>query len=424
MLDFKRFDGPYGIPVFHQRMPRMVRGISLGYVVFTGASSDGDVGLDGLHHWFEHVPFRGTKKYPGGYDEIEGTVSDKNGNINAWTSMEATCYHATVHESQWKKGLDVITDMVATPLITTESVEAERKVIHQEIAGRKGSLSGKMSQEMNAILYPGHAFGHSVLGTEETLATMGAETLRKAHKLGYDRSRIAFFCTGNMSSEELLSALRRQASRIPDRGLPEQRTPEYFGPLPPIKQSHTAIETEFPTSAIMTIFPLEQNDGSAEEMLAQSRTLGVLDAIFQFGGLASPLMRILRGDRQLVYSAWMERETCSGGGYYGFHANAKRENIPAILDAFRDVLEDPQIVSAEHLRKIKSCVAAEVEMMPIDSESFFHKGIWGYIKCGGRLENYRDTLKWIQSVSIKDIKEALKMFRIDKAYTIIYEGMG
>ena len=352
MIDLKKLDGPYGIPVYHQRMPEMVKSVSLGWLMMTGAADDTAVGYPGLHHWFEHVPFRGTKKFPRGVADIEGPFTRLNGYINAWTNQEATCYHGNVHEKQWREALAVVTDMIANPLITTEGVEAERKVIHQEIAGNLGSAGGRASYELPRILYPGHAFGHPVLGSEETLAKMDATVLRRTHELGYDRSRAIFICVGNMAEENLLHAVEMAAAELPDRHLTERRKPAYFGQLPVWKPGTTEIETEFATSVIYMLFPIASNNGDTATMIETTHSLGLLDAVFEHGGMASPLMRIVREERQLVYGCSTSWDAYAGGGFFGLKATAKKENVQQIIEAFGDVLKDSSLRSSERLADI------------------------------------------------------------------------
>src|SRR3989344_2325672 len=113
MIALQKLEGPYGIPVYYQRMPEVVRSVSMAWVIFAGAADDASVGAPGLYHWFEHVPFRGTKKYPGGYQDIKGRFTRYGGAINAWTSLHATKYHAHVPVKVWPEALSVITDLFA-----------------------------------------------------------------------------------------------------------------------------------------------------------------------------------------------------------------------------------------------------------------------------------------------------------------------
>jgi predicted Zn-dependent peptidase len=423
MINLKKLDGPFGIPVYHQRMPEMVNAVSLGWVIFTGAADDVAIGSPGLHHWFEHAPFRGTKSFPRGYSDIEERFADLNGYVNAWTNHEATTYYGTVHKDQWREALKVVTDLVANPLLTSEGIEAERRVIHQEINGSLGSAGGRASYELPSILYQGHPFGHPIIGSENTLAEMDASTLRRAHELGYDRSRAVFVSVGDISEEDLLEDLRRVASELPDRKVSERRRPAYFGPLPTWQPGTTIRETEFTTSVICMLFPFTQNDGNTRSMTEVSHVCALLSTVFEHGGLASTLMKIVREERQLVYGCSTRFNTYAGGGYFGLQATAKTENIQPIIAAFNDVLRSPALRSRERLVGMKSCLKAEIEMMPLDPETFRDKAISQFINTGGVMENFQTSIDWWNSVTGEDVDVALSQLRPDEARIVVFKGM-
>jgi predicted Zn-dependent peptidase len=424
MIDLKKLDGPFGIPVYHQRMPEMVRAVSLGWLVLTGSADDTTIGSPGLHHWFEHVPFRGTKKFPRGAADIEGPFNSMNGYVNAWTNSEGTCYHGTVHDTQWRKMLVTITDMVANPLLKTDGVEAERKIIHQEIIGKLGSADGRAGYELPELLYPGHPFGYPTLGSEQSLAKMDAETLRHAHKLGYDRSRVVFVCVGNMSEEELLHELESAAMELPDNGLESRRKPAYFGPLPPWKPGLTERETEFATSVVRMLFPIAPNKGETSAMTEVAQTCALLDEVFEHGGITSPLMRIVREERQLVYRCSTTWNVCAGGGYFGFKATSKKENVEAIIKAFGDALKDPALRSRDRLADMKSGLIAETEMMPLDPDEFREEAINQFINSGGAMQSSQMMIERLNKVTIDDVDARLSTLNLDDARLIVFKGMG
>jgi len=424
MMDLKKLDGPFGIPVFHQQMPEMVNAVSLGWSIFTGAGDDAAFGAPGLHHWLEHVPFKGTKRYSAGADKIRGPFIPYNGNINARTNLVTTSYFGTVHKHQWREALSVITDLVSNPLLADESIYAERRVIHQEISEHLGSADGVAAYNLPGILYPGHPFSYPVLGSETSLAAIEPDTLRMAHRLGYDRSRAIFTCVGNISDIDLLEALSRAAVDLPDHNLSERRRPANFGPLPIWKPGKTEIETEFAASVIYMLFPITQNDGSTVAMTRAVRMCHLLNMVFGYGKAISPLMSTVRGRRQLVYGCSPCWRVFSGGGYFGFQAQAKKENSQAIVDAFYDVLNDSSLRSTERLGGMKSSSKAIIEMMPINPPDFREKAISQYINCGGEMISSKANIDWFNGLTIADIDVALTGLRPENARIIIFKGMG
>ena len=77
-------------------------------------SADERDGERGLAHFHEHMLFKGTNTR--GVGEIAGSVEGVGGSINAFTSYDATCYHATLPREATLAGFDVLADAVQNSL--------------------------------------------------------------------------------------------------------------------------------------------------------------------------------------------------------------------------------------------------------------------------------------------------------------------
>ena len=422
MLDFKIYDGPYGIPVYHQHMPQS-KAASLGWVMMVGAADDTLIGKPGLYHWFEHVPFRGTAKFPSGTPELFGPLAKLNGGLNAWTNRDKTHYYGSVHHSQWKQTLVRVTDMIAAPLLRPVDIEAERKIIHQEISQARGSVSRSARRELLPHLFPEHPYASDVLGSEESLAQMDTATLIRARMKGYDRSRAVFVSAGPMEIDDLMKELVVAAAELPNHGLSERRLPAYYGQPINWKPGNVQIESEFGTSVIKVLFPMEPNVGELLKMQRATDTCILLDTLFEYGGMSSPLTRIVREERQLVYGIETSYDVYPGGSYFGFTAMAKQQNASAIVDAIRDVILSPELLSPSRLEDMKVYIAASLEMMSLDPDDFREKAI-GTLSRYGNAPNYEEGISRFNQNTLGDVDRALKIFDWSKALVFVYKGMG
>ncbi|HEX7724444.1 MAG TPA: pitrilysin family protein [Candidatus Paceibacterota bacterium] len=417
MPPFKKLQGPYGIPIYFQQLGDPVKSVSMSWTVFVGGADDESVGAPGLYHWFEHVPFRGTKNYPGGYKEIKGLCTRNGGSMNAWTDPLCTTYHATVPTRIWKETLAVITDLLANPLIKDDAVAAEREIIVQEITQRRSTPGGLLWHEhLLNLLYPGHPCGHHVLGTPESLASMSAQTLRDAHAKNYDRSRCVFFASGNIEEADLLKELAVVAKEIPARGLPKSHVVRNYGPVPEWKPGRTEIQTEFDASLVTFLLPLPQKLD-----LQTWLDLGVLGSLVSYGGLDSPLFRILRDERKLVYHADLMEFIFPGGGFYGLGAETNSKNIDAVLQAFKDVFNDPVLYSEERIRTIQTGIRGGIEIKPINPANFRSSGLQR-LKEIGHVYSDEELLAHLDSITPARVREILAHIDIEKARVIVLRG--
>ena len=104
---------PY--PMFQKKLPNGLNvvtipyespGIAAFYIVMrVGSRDEVEEGKSGFAHFFEHMMFRGTKKYPSSkYSEIlKGTGASANAN----TSLDRTVYHMTGNAAMLEKMFEV-----------------------------------------------------------------------------------------------------------------------------------------------------------------------------------------------------------------------------------------------------------------------------------------------------------------------------
>lgn len=412
---FKRIDTGLGFPLYYQRMPEMIKSVALQWLIFTGAADDESVGLPGLHHWFEHVPFRGTIKYPSGYQSIQAPFLDYAGSIDAWTNHEATNYGAFIPLPAWKQALSVITDLFCQPLITDKGVASEREIIYQEIVKARSKFERRCFQGLYQLLLHGHPAGHDVLGTEESLRSMQPSTLRSAHMRGYDISRCALFVAGNIDESEILTELQGLLGILPRRGLSPRTGPVSRGKVEWMTQEHITIHTEFESSMIMAIFPLT---GTMEQNYHDAR---FLRSIFAYGNMASPMFRVIRDQRNLVYSAhpfFQQNMDCS---VFGFAAEAKKENIVPVIKAFRDLLADEQLATKGRIANIVSGAQYSWDMEPVCPDSYVEHAV-GTIMSSGRVINEDEARERIVSRTTTEAERVLSLLDPTLARTVVFEG--
>src|ERR1700733_5456731 len=121
---------PGGLRVVTEFLPA-VRSVALGIWVGVG-SRDEDTAHVGATHYLEHLLFKGTSRRTA--LEISAAMDAVGGELNAFTGKEFTCYYARVLDSDRRRAIEVLCDIVTSALIAPPDVEAERRVVLEEIA--------------------------------------------------------------------------------------------------------------------------------------------------------------------------------------------------------------------------------------------------------------------------------------------------
>src|SRR4051794_20000101 len=77
-------------------------------VVRAGSRNEVEKGLSGFAHFFEHMMFRGTERYP--QQKYNNILKELGANANAFTTDDWTCYHITVAAAALPKVVELEAD--------------------------------------------------------------------------------------------------------------------------------------------------------------------------------------------------------------------------------------------------------------------------------------------------------------------------
>lgn len=165
-----------GLTVVRIPTRRPLVATALAYRV--GARND-PPGHAGSAHFLEHLMFRGAERF--GPGEIDRTTRRLGGTDNAWTSHDTTVYHFAFASDRWKVALDIEVDRMRGLALEPEVVEAERRIVLEEIAMYEAEPWDVLEQATLAAHFAGHPYGRPVLGTRNDLAATGPEEVRAFH---------------------------------------------------------------------------------------------------------------------------------------------------------------------------------------------------------------------------------------------------
>ena len=142
-------------------MPSM-RSASMAFF-FTVGSRYEPRNLAGVSHFIEHMLFKGTDRYPQG--GIDTEIEDLGGVLSAVTEKDWVMFGTTVASPYAGKALEVLGDAVRHPKFRPADLEAERRVIAEEIAAQRLEPDRVVTARLFRMAYPHHPYGHDVLGT-------------------------------------------------------------------------------------------------------------------------------------------------------------------------------------------------------------------------------------------------------------------
>jgi len=175
-----------------------------GFFVKTGAR-DESAALMGVSHFLEHMMFKGTKRRSA--DDINREFDELGASYNAYTTSEMTCFYAHVLPEQLGKSIDLLGDMMR-PALREEDFAQERGVILEEIAMYKDNPFWVLYDEVSTRRYPGHALGHLVLGTTQTIQEMHASQMREYFEHWYAADNTVVALSGRVDFDTAVAQLQ------------------------------------------------------------------------------------------------------------------------------------------------------------------------------------------------------------------------
>jgi zinc protease len=296
----------------------------------------------GLAHFHEHMLFKGTATR--GVGEVAGAVEGAGGRINAFTSFDVTCYHATVPSDALPLGLDVLADAVQHSRFEPAEVAREIEVVLEEIRRSEDDPHHVLGDAVFRTLFEVHPYRAPVLGTSASVASFDSDKLRRFYRRWYAPDNLTVVAVGDFDSATLLRQIEAAFAGAAPSGVrrsrpvePPQRTPRFC-----------ALERDFERAALELCWPavsFRHPDAPLLDLLA-----------FVLGqGDSSRLDRRVKEELGLADRIDASCYTPLDAGSFGIGADLDAERAPALIEAVVREVEAlrREAVSDEELEKAR-----------------------------------------------------------------------
>ena len=328
-VPYERSVLPNGLRVVSQPMPT-ARSVAVGLFVGVGSRRE-DEAHAGLSHLLEHLVFKGTRRYPepGGLSEaVEGC----GGSVNAATDRELTIYTARVPAEAASRALDVVADLVLSPLLRKRDLIGEKPVIVDEIRMYVDSPGDHVFSLFDELLFGSHPLGREIAGTPRSVRRALHETVVGHWERWYRPSNLVLAAAGAIRHDDVLAAASRWFEAEDPASRPTQLPPALEAPMPAPPGSLRVAFRRLSQGNLCLGMP-----GVAREH-PDRWALDLLGAVLG-DGMSSRLFVELRERRSLSYDVSTFGTTYADCGTFGVHAGFDPDQAPALLAAILDQLE-------------------------------------------------------------------------------------
>jgi predicted Zn-dependent peptidase len=372
-----------------------VRSAAVGIWVNIG-SRDEAPAVAGASHFLEHLLFKGTKRRNA--LEISSAIESVGGEMNAFTSKEYTCFYARVIDSDLPMAVDVISDLITSSIVTAEDVDAERKVVLEEIAMRDDDPSDLVHDLYAETYYGDTPLGRPILGTIDSINEMSRNSVFNYYKKRYLPQDLVVAVAGNIKHKRVVAMVEEALSR--DNFLDVSGTPQIRANIPIKRSKQGRVGIIYRKSEQAHMFygmeGVTRNDD-------RRFTMGVLSAALG-GGMSSRLFQEIREKRGLAYSVYSYAQQFAGSGQIGFYAGCNPSKAIEVVNIIQEVLADvaDNGMTHEEIERAKGAVRGSLVLSQEDSGSRMSR-IGKSEIVYGEIMGFDEILKAVARVTPEDI---------------------
>lgn len=392
-----------GLPILTIPMPG-VKSITSLVLTNTGSRYE-QPEQAGIAHFFEHIVFKGTAKYPTPQD-LASTIDAIGAEFNAFTSKEYTGYYVKADSRQLGVALDVLSDMLLQPTIRQEDIDREKGVIIEEINMYRDMPMHHIANLFENMFYAEYGLQHDIIGTKETVSAVTSQAFRNFLAAWYGMPNMLLVLAGDaevLSSSTLHTEIEQFFSKpVADERVGEKVAVNEMLSARAISDNKLHLEVKQTDQAHLILgWPGLARDTQHKQVLS-------LLSVILGGNMSSRLFSEVREKRGLCYYVRSDvdyyRETGMVGASAGVDPQRVEEAITVILEEFADVASGKRRVTADELQRAKEYVRGTMTLSFEDSRSVAqYFGLQSVLL--DRIEGPEEILAKIKAVSLEQVQD-------------------
>lgn len=391
-----QFDSP-GLAAFH-------------IVVCTGARNEVERGVTGFAHFFEHMMFRGTDKYP--KEKYNAILKSTGASANANTSKDRTLYHITGNAEKLEIMFEIEADRFRNLKYSVHDFKTEAGAVKGEYTKNYASPYERLNEKTMDAAFDVHTYKHTTMGFFDDIVDMPNQ---------YEYSRIFFnrfykpeYCSivvvGDVTPQKV-NKLAQQYFSNWERG-------DYTADIP---VEPTQKETRFvhlQNGEIPPFFTLNYKGPAFNDKEIAMPALDVLSSVV-FSRTSDLYKKLVLQERKVRF--------LSGGAFdsrdpYLFTvmvSMVEKADMQYVKDEIIKAIENVKIngIDKDILAKTKSHLKYSFAMS-IDNPDQIASSLSHYIMLTGDPESLNNLYALYDKVTVADIKRVTKKYFIPNALTI------
>lgn len=370
-----------------------VNSVSLGIWIENGSRNEERFN-SGVSHFIEHMLFKDTYKRTA--KQIVEDIEDVGGQINAFTSKEATCFYVKLLDSHLDLGLDVLSDMLFNGKFSEEDIEKEKKVVIEEIKMNDDNPEDVLSDIHILAAYGNDTISMPILGTEESVNKLNRDSILEYMSKYYIPENTVISICGNFNKNNIYSQIEN-----------------YFGTWPRSKNKKSFYST--PKMENKFLFRQKDIEQTYFSLGLQGLSIGHKDSYSLIlltnlfgGGASSNLFQKIREELGLCYTIYSYSSALVNTGIITIYAALNSEFIKEAYDEIeKEIFKfSKESLGEEKLRKAKEQLKGNYILgLESTSSRMFNNG--KTVINLNKINKPDEILKKIDNINLRDIDRVL-----------------
>lgn len=392
---------------------REVKTVAVLVLVGVGGRYE-DEETNGLSHFYEHMLFQGTEKYPSKMS-LGIAVDQIGAEYNGWTDKEYTAYYVKAESRHLPIAVDVLSQLICHPLLKEEEMEKERNVILQEIAMREDNPQIKAVDCLWEEVFKGHPLGLSGTGEKKSVLRLKQKQFTGFKQKYYNSANVVVVVAGNFEQKKAEEMVERYFNDL------KEGSKNTFKPFDLIQKKERKRIIKKETDQAHLVLGFHAFSRVSPKKYSQS----LLDIIMG-AGFSSRLFQRIREELRLAYYVGSEAESYLDTGIFacfaGLDKRKVKEGTEAIWEELKKVTSNKAQVTSEELRKAKDYLRGKMVLRleeSLDIATFY--GVREVLL--GKTEEPEEILEKIEKVTIEEITNtAAEIFKPERVSLVVVGG--
>jgi zinc protease len=173
-------------------------------VVRTGSRNEVEPGRSGFAHFFEHMMFRGTDRYP--QEKYNDVIKAMGADSNAFTSEDMTVYHILAGKSALPRIVEIEADRFQNLKYKEAEFQKEARAVLGEYNKGASDPMQKMAEALYDNAYSTHTYKHTVIGFLRDIEDMPNQFAysRQFFDRYYRPDNVTLLVVGDVTAAELM----------------------------------------------------------------------------------------------------------------------------------------------------------------------------------------------------------------------------